>query len=65
MTDKHSQDSTLVIACEYHHMEIVEMLLEYKADINKCQTESETPLFQACTNGYAKVLDKLVNYEQT
>jgi ankyrin repeat protein len=37
--------SPLAIACEYGHTEIVEMLLEYKADINKCQTECETPRF--------------------
>ena len=57
--------SPLVIACEYHHTEIVEMLLEYKADINKCRDRGVSPLYIACQNGYldivGKLLDKNVN----
>jgi ankyrin repeat protein len=39
--------SPLIIACEYHHTEIVEMLLEYKADINKCRDSGVSPLYIA------------------
>ena len=55
--------SPLAIACEYGHVEIVQMLLRCKADINKCQHYGKTPLFRACQNGYAQVLDILVKHE--
>jgi ankyrin repeat protein len=57
--------SPLAIACEYHHTEIVEMLLEYKADINKCNDSGESPLYIACQYGHLdivlKLLDKNIN----
>jgi hypothetical protein len=45
----------LVIACKYHHTEIVEMLLEYKADINKCTKSGESPLYIACQEGHFNI----------
>jgi hypothetical protein len=51
--------SPLVIACEYHHTEIVEMLLENKADINKCTNIGESPLYITCQNGYLDIVLKL------
>jgi ankyrin repeat protein len=41
------------------------MLLEYKADINKCKDSGESALYIACQNGHLdivlKLLDKNIN----
>ena len=64
-TCRNNGASPLVIACKYHHTEIVEMLLEYNADINKCTNNDASPLYIACQNGHLdivlKLLDKKVN----
>ena len=57
--------SPLIIACEYHHTEIVEMLLEYKADINKCIVSGESLLYIACQNGHLDIVVKLLDNVNT
>jgi ankyrin repeat protein len=58
-TCRNNGAAPLVIACEYHHTEIVEMLLEYKADINKCKDSGESALYIACQNGHLDIVLKL------
>ena len=64
-TCRNNGASPLVIACKYHHTEIVEMLLQSEADIKKGRASGAPPLYMACQNGHldivVKVLDKKVN----
>jgi ankyrin repeat protein len=53
--------SPLLIACQNHHTEIVEMLLESEADINKCRDSGAPPLYMACQNGHLDIVEKLLD----
>jgi hypothetical protein len=48
--------SPLSIACQNHHTEIVEMLLESEADINKCRDSGASPLYRTKASIYKLVL---------
>ena len=61
-TCRNNGTSPLAIACEYNHTKIVEMLLEYKADINKSCDGGASPLYIACQNGYNKIVKILLTH---
>ncbi|XP_071178354.1 uncharacterized protein [Mytilus edulis] len=56
--------SPLFFACQEGHTEVVQMLINNKADINKCRDNdgvSVSPLYIACENGHTEVVQMLIN----
>ncbi|XP_071147006.1 uncharacterized protein [Mytilus edulis] len=53
--------SPLYMASAYGYTEVVQMLINNKADINKCRDTGESPLFSACYNGHTEVVQMLIN----
>ncbi|XP_071136253.1 uncharacterized protein [Mytilus edulis] len=53
--------SALFTACEEGHTEVVKMLINNKADINKSRDTGESPLHIACWNGHTEIVQMLVN----
>ncbi|CAC5403937.1 unnamed protein product [Mytilus coruscus] len=49
----------LFFACETGHTEAVQMLINNKADINKCRA-GKSPLYIACQKGHAEVVHMLI-----
>lgn len=52
--------SPLYMACKYGHDIIVQFLLNYKADINRCTKKGASPLFIACKNGHHSTVKLLL-----
>ena len=52
--------TSLHIAAEEGHCEIVQMLLECNVDITHCVDSGATPLFVACQNGHKEVVQLLL-----
>jgi ankyrin repeat protein len=63
----HCHYTSLYIACQKRHLDIVLQLLDKKVntDVNKCTDDGTSPLFIACQNGHLDIvlqlLDKKVN----
>ncbi|XP_063404198.1 ankyrin-1-like [Mytilus trossulus] len=53
--------SPLYISSAYGYIEVVQMLINNKADINKCRDIGASPLFIACQNGHTEVVKMLIN----
>ncbi|VDI10860.1 Hypothetical predicted protein [Mytilus galloprovincialis] len=53
--------SPLYIACQEGYTEVVQMLINNKADINKCIDNGASPLFIACQEGHTEVVQMLIN----
>ncbi|XP_071137262.1 uncharacterized protein [Mytilus edulis] len=53
--------SALYMGCSCGHNELVQMLINNKADINQCTTDEASPLFTACENGHIKVVQMLLD----
>jgi ankyrin repeat protein len=51
-----------MIACENGHTEVVELLLNHLADVNKANNAGVTPLMIACKNGHTEVVELLLKY---
>ncbi|CAC5381652.1 unnamed protein product [Mytilus coruscus] len=51
----------LIIASQEGHTKIVQMLINNKADINKCADTGESPLFIACQEGHTEIVQMLIN----
>lgn len=57
---KESQLTSLSVASDGGHKNIVEFLLKYGADVNKASIRNETPLYLAAHKGYATIVDLLL-----
>ncbi|VDI39710.1 Hypothetical predicted protein [Mytilus galloprovincialis] len=53
--------SPLYISSAYGYTEVVQMLINNMADINKCNDEDGSPLFIACQVGHTEVVQMLIN----
>ncbi|VDI17889.1 Hypothetical predicted protein, partial [Mytilus galloprovincialis] len=53
--------SPLYMASYYGHTEVVKMLINNKADINKCRDTGDSPLYIACQEGHTEVVQLLIN----
>jgi len=60
LLDKETYSDSLFIACENEYLEIVKLLIENGADINKSDNYGQTPLFIACQNGYLEIVKLLI-----
>jgi ankyrin repeat protein len=49
--NKYDSETPLIIASRKGYLEIVELLLKNRADINKSDQDGETPLHKACIGG--------------
>ncbi|VDI10550.1 Hypothetical predicted protein, partial [Mytilus galloprovincialis] len=47
-------------ASPLYHIEIVKILLDNKADINKCTDVGESPLYIACQNNHIEIVKVLL-----
>lgn len=54
------QNTPLHLACSRNHPEIVELLLDWGADIDQSGPDGETPLFAACAGGNDKIIEMLI-----
>ena len=52
--------SLLQWACENGCLDIVDLLIKYKADVNKKDSNGSTPLMSACKNGHFEVVELLL-----
>ena len=50
--------TALLFACMASHLDIIDMLLEWDADVNLCA--EETPLTAACRNGQQEIVNRLL-----
>lgn len=50
----------LIVAANYNQKKIVDLLLNFKADINLCNYDKETPLHRACWCGYFDIVSALL-----
>ncbi|VDI35475.1 Hypothetical predicted protein, partial [Mytilus galloprovincialis] len=48
--------------CTEGHINIVQLLLENKADINKCKDDEASPLFIACQQGHKDIVQRLLDH---
>ncbi|XP_071181368.1 uncharacterized protein [Mytilus edulis] len=53
--------SPLFMACQNRHTEVVQILINNKADISKCKDTGSSPLFMACQEGHTEVVQILIN----
>ncbi|XP_052073116.1 uncharacterized protein LOC127711189 [Mytilus californianus] len=53
--------TALYISCEKGYTKVVKMLINKKADINKCNDKEASPLYIACQNGHTEVVQMLIN----
>ncbi|XP_076079353.1 uncharacterized protein LOC143049638 [Mytilus galloprovincialis] len=53
--------SPLYMASAYGYTEVVQMLINKKADINKCKDTGVSPLYIACQEGHTEVVQMLTN----
>lgn len=54
------QASVLQWACEKGCYDMVDLLIKYKADVNKRDCLGNTPLMAACRNGHMDVVELLL-----
>lgn len=54
--------SPLYLACEYGHLNVVELLLRSKADVNFCDNDGASPLFIASQQGHDIIVNLLLNH---
>ena len=50
--------TALLLACMENHLDIIDMLLDWDADVNLCA--EETPLTAACRNGRQEIVNRLL-----
>lgn len=48
------------MACQGGYMAIVGKLLQNKADMTKCSSDYQSPLYMACQGGYADIMEILL-----
>ena len=53
--------SSLLLACKRNHLHIVEILLNYTANINIKTDQKETPLMESCQNGNLQLVNRLLS----
>ncbi|VDI53146.1 Hypothetical predicted protein [Mytilus galloprovincialis] len=53
--------SPVMMACKYRHTEIVRMLIDRKADYDKCNSYGWSPLMMACGTGQTEILRMLLD----
>lgn len=51
----------IIIASQYGHLEIVKLLISYKANLELKDEYEKTPLIRAAQNGYIDIIKELVN----
>lgn len=50
----------LRVSCAEGHLEVVELLIEYRADVNAVDATGATPLHLATMCGHARIIDYLI-----
>ncbi|XP_052067759.1 uncharacterized protein LOC127707249 [Mytilus californianus] len=58
---KDSGESPLFIACQKNHKEIVQILIDNEADINKCRDDGLSPLSVACQKNHKEIVKLLLD----
>ena len=58
-----TDDTALRVASAHDHVEIVDALLEHKADVNKTGQGKQTPLHAAVNNSHRRVVMTLLRHE--
>ncbi|XP_071136254.1 putative ankyrin repeat protein RF_0381 [Mytilus edulis] len=53
--------SPLYMASAYGYTEVVQMLINNQADINKCTAIGSSPLYTACEGGHTEIVQMLIN----
>ena len=53
----------LLLACRYNDLELMELLLDWGADVNFTNSESEAPLMVACREGHSRIVARLLQEE--
>ena len=52
----------LMIACHNGQLNVVELLLKAKVDVNPCLENGATKIYNACHNGHSGVISKLLQF---
>ncbi len=65
VTPAQESETVLYIACSKGNLEIVQLLLENGADINRQEVSSITPFVSACFYGHAHVVQYLIDYDKS
>lgn len=52
----------LFLACQYGHLEIVQLLIDNKAEIELAKHNGSTPLLAACYNGHLSTAELLIHH---
>eukprot|EP00397_Hematodinium_sp_SG-2012_P012252 GEMP01012416.1.p1 GENE.GEMP01012416.1~~GEMP01012416.1.p1 ORF type:complete len:498 (+),score=138.77 GEMP01012416.1:298-1791(+) len=55
--------TALHLACHKNAHELVTLLLEHKAEVNKMDKYGQTSLMQACINGHVTVVERLIEHK--
>lgn len=55
-------ESLLIMSCKLNHPDIVDLLLQYNADVNYCHYSGETALYFAFEDGNIDMMRRLLNY---
>jgi len=59
-TEPQNKASVLHLACERGCVDVVELLIQYNADVNMKDNHGNTPLMEACKHGHLDIVKILL-----